>query len=66
MSPATVLVADRSMSVRAVLRRLLEENPEIRVIADSTDGKEALRLAPGLVQAQQALRQAKAEIKFLE
>lgn len=42
---APVLVADRSLSVRAVLRRLLEETPGIEVIADVEDGREAARLA---------------------
>ena len=41
----TVLVADRSLSVRAVLRRLLEQAPEIEVVADSDDGREVVRLA---------------------
>jgi len=40
-----VLVADRSLSVRAVLRRLLEQAPEIEVVADSDDGREVVRLA---------------------
>jgi DNA-binding NarL/FixJ family response regulator len=40
-----VLVADRSLSVRAVLRRLLEEAPGIEVVADVEDGREAARLA---------------------
>lgn len=41
----TVLVADRSFSVRAVLRRLLEETSRIEVVADSDDGREVVRLA---------------------
>lgn len=41
----TVLVADRSQSVRAVLRRLLGDSPGIEVIADVADGREAARLA---------------------
>ncbi len=41
----TVLLADRSLSVRAVLRRLLEQAPEIEVVADSGDGREVVRLA---------------------
>jgi len=40
-----VLLADRSPSVRAVLRRLLEQAPEIEVVADSDDGGEVVRLA---------------------
>jgi two-component system chemotaxis response regulator CheB len=41
----TVLVADRSLSVRAVIRRLLEEAPGIEVVADTDDGREVVRLA---------------------
>jgi two-component system chemotaxis response regulator CheB len=40
-----VLVADRSPSVRAVLRRLLEEGQKIAIVADVGDGREASRLA---------------------
>ncbi len=40
-----VILADRSLSVRAVLRRLLEQASEIEVIADSDDGREVVRLA---------------------
>ncbi|MCW8985774.1 MAG: chemotaxis protein CheB [Thermoanaerobaculales bacterium] len=40
-----VILADRSPSVRAVLRRLLEQAPEIEVVADSDDGLEVVRLA---------------------
>lgn len=42
---AWVLVADRSQAVRAVLRRLLEEAPGIKVVADVADGSEAARVA---------------------
>ncbi|MFC2144381.1 chemotaxis protein CheB [Acidobacteriota bacterium] len=41
----SVILADRSPSVRAVLRRLLEQAPEIEVVADSDDGLEVVRLA---------------------
>jgi two-component system chemotaxis response regulator CheB len=41
----TVILGDRSHSVRAVLRRLLEQAPEIEVVADSGDGHEVVRLA---------------------
>jgi two-component system chemotaxis response regulator CheB len=41
----TVILADRSHSVRAVLRRLLEQAPEIEVVAESGDGNEVVRLA---------------------
>ena len=44
MSSARVLIADRSMSVRAVLRRFLEESPGLEVVADTADGAEAVRL----------------------
>jgi len=40
----TVIVADRSLAVRAVLRRLLEQTPGIEVAADSDDGNEVVRL----------------------
>ena len=40
-----VLIADRSPSVRAVLRRLLEEGEKMAVVADVDDGREASRLA---------------------
>jgi two-component system chemotaxis response regulator CheB len=40
-----VILADRSLSVRAVLRRLLEQAPEIEVVGDSDDGREVVRLA---------------------
>lgn len=47
MRPAgvPVILADRSHSVRAVLRRLLEQAPEIEVVAESGDGNEVVRLA---------------------
>jgi two-component system chemotaxis response regulator CheB len=41
----TVILADRSPSVRAVLRRLLERVPEIEVVAESGDGNEIVHLA---------------------
>jgi len=41
----TVILADRSLAVRAVLRRLLEQAPEIEVVADCDDGREVVRLA---------------------
>ena len=47
----TVVLADRSHSVRAVLRRLLEQAPEIEVVADSGDGNEVVRLAAEKVPA---------------
>jgi two-component system chemotaxis response regulator CheB len=47
----TVIVADRSQSVRSVLRRLLEQAPEIEVVADSNDGNEVVRLAAENVPA---------------
>jgi two-component system chemotaxis response regulator CheB len=41
---ATVLVGDRSLSVRSVLRRLLEEGRGIEIVADVADGGELVRL----------------------
>jgi len=40
-----VILADRSPSVRAVLRRLLKQSKEIEVVADSDDGREVVHLA---------------------
>ncbi len=40
-----VIVADRSLAVRAVIRRLLEQVAEIEVVADADDGREVVRLA---------------------
>jgi two-component system chemotaxis response regulator CheB len=45
VSAATVLIADRSMAVRAALRRLLETSPGIEVVADAADGERAVLLA---------------------
>ena len=41
----TVILGDRSPSVRAVLRRLLEQSNGVEVVADSDDGREIVRLA---------------------
>ena len=43
-----VLVADRSFSVRAVLRRMLEAKTGVKVIGEAEDGREAARLAAEL------------------
>ncbi len=43
-----VLVADRSLAVRAVLRRLLEDRHGVSVIGEADDGREAARLAAEL------------------
>jgi len=43
-----VLVADRSLSVRAVLRRLLEKRPGVSVIGEAEDGRETARLTAEL------------------
>jgi len=43
-----VIVADRSLSVRAVIRRLLEERSGVSVIGEADDGREAVRLAAQL------------------
>lgn len=40
-----VLLADDNARFRAVLRRLLERDPEITVVAEAGDGAEALELA---------------------
>ena len=41
----TVLVADDHSLVRRGFRRMLEDDPEIRVVGEACDGSEALRLA---------------------
>ncbi len=41
-------MADRSLSVRAVLRRLLEDRPGICVVGEADDGRQAARLAAEL------------------
>jgi len=43
-SPVRVLLADDNAQFRFVLRRLLERDPEISVVAEASDGDEALRL----------------------
>jgi two-component system invasion response regulator UvrY len=40
-----VLLADDHSIVRAGLRRIIEESPDIEVIAEASDGKTAIRLA---------------------
>ena len=44
-----ILLADDHASVRSGIRKLLEYEPKITVIAEAKDGKEALRLAQQLV-----------------
>ena len=39
----TVLLADDHSMVRAGLRRIIEESPHIRVVAEAADGRDALR-----------------------
>ncbi|MBI5443844.1 MAG: response regulator transcription factor [Deltaproteobacteria bacterium] len=48
MSTTRVLLADDHGIVRKGLRSLLESEPEVRVVAEATDGKEAVRLAEEL------------------
>jgi len=45
MADIQVLLADDSREFRQVLRSLLEEQPEIRVVGEAGDGREAIRLA---------------------
>ncbi len=40
-----VLLADDNAQFRAVLRRLLERDPQIQVLAEASNGKEAIALA---------------------
>jgi len=44
-APITVLLVDDHMLVRCGFRRLLEDDPAIRVIAEAGDGQEAVDLA---------------------
>jgi two-component system chemotaxis response regulator CheB len=51
MTTVTAVLADRSAAVRAVLRRLLEAAPEIRIVGEVCDGAELLALvASGVPQ----------------
>ena len=43
-SPARVLLADDNVQFRFALRRLLERDPEISVVAEASDGGEALQM----------------------
>ena len=45
MSVTRVLVGDRSIAVRAVLRKALEASAEISVVGEADDGREMVRLA---------------------
>jgi len=51
--PVHVLLADDNARFRAALRRLLERDPDIAVVGEAGDGREALelvaRVAPDLV-----------------
>jgi len=47
-SPITVLLADDHVLVRRGLRRLLEDDPEIRVVAEASDGPDAVEQAARL------------------
>lgn len=45
MSVTTVLLADDHTLVRAGIRTLLEELPDVRIVAEASDGREAVALA---------------------
>jgi len=45
VSVTRVLVGDRSIAVRAVLRKVLEASAEISVVGEADDGREIVRLA---------------------
>ena len=53
MKPISILLVDDHALVRAGIRALLEKVPEVQVVAEAKDGREALRLIgeshPGLV-----------------
>jgi two-component system chemotaxis response regulator CheB len=52
MTTVATVLADRSAAVRAVLRRLLEVAPEIRIVGEACDGAELVALvASGAPQA---------------
>src|ERR1051326_9048381 len=44
MSPVRILLADDHSLVRASLRSLLTDNPGIEVVAEASDGRQALEL----------------------
>ncbi len=44
----TVLLADDHHLVRRGFRRILEDDPDLRVVGEASDGDEAVRLAAGL------------------
>ena len=48
MKKITVLLADDHAIVRRGFRRLLEDDPEITVVGEASDGDEAIRLAASL------------------
>ena len=45
MTPTTVLLADDHTLVRAGIRSLIEELPEIRIVGETSNGREAVSLA---------------------
>jgi DNA-binding NarL/FixJ family response regulator len=45
MSPARVLLADDHALVRAGVRRILDDDPALQVVAEAADGNEALQAA---------------------
>jgi DNA-binding NarL/FixJ family response regulator len=47
-SPITVLLVDDHVLVRRGFRRLLEDDPEIRVVGEAEDGQQAVELAAEL------------------
>lgn len=51
MTPIAVLLADDHAIVRRGFRRLLEDDPELRVVGEASDGDEAIRLAGELKPA---------------
>jgi DNA-binding NarL/FixJ family response regulator len=48
MTPITVLLVDDHSLVRRGFRRLLEDDPEIRVVGEASDGEEAIRMVAEL------------------
>jgi DNA-binding NarL/FixJ family response regulator len=51
MTPIAVLLADDHAIVRRGFRRLLEDDPELTVVGEASDGDEAIRLAGELKPA---------------
>src|SRR5262245_50443641 len=45
---ATILIADNDPQFRALIRKLLAQEPDLQVVGEAADGAEAMRLADQL------------------